>query len=73
MAILEQERERIRAEEELKELRLEQAKLAAAAAQLSAQMQVWPQQVNVTWKPQRPRMNSDVGRRKQDAWPTPPT
>ena len=69
MAILEQERERIRAEEELKELRVEQAKLAAAAAQLSAQMQVWPQQVNVTRKPQRPRMNSDVGRRKQDAWP----
>jgi len=56
-----------------KELRVEQAKLAAAAAQLSAQMQVWPQQVNVTRKPQRPRMNNDVGRRKQDAWPTPPT
>ena len=72
MAMIEKERERIRAEEELEKLRVEQAKLAAATAQLSAQMSVWPQQVTVTQvtqKPQRPRVSSDVGRQRQDIWP----
>ena len=83
MAILEKERERIRAEEEFENLRVEQAKLAAATAQLSSQMQAWPQQaaqlpsqmhawpqpVKVARKPQRPRVNSDVGRQKENTWP----
>ena len=69
LVILEKERERIRAEEELEKLHVEQAKLAAAAAQLSSQMQGWPQQVRVARKPQRPRVNSDVGRRKEVTWP----
>ena len=69
MAIVEKERERIRAGEELEKLRVEQAKLAAAAAQLSSQMQAWPQQVNVAPKPRRSRVSSDVGRQKENAWP----
>lgn len=70
MAMIEKQRERLKAEEELEKLRVEQAKLAAATAQLSAQVHVWPQQVQVTQKPQRRRVNSDVGRQKQDIWPT---
>jgi len=66
MAMVEKERERIRAEEELEKLRTEQAKLTAATAQLSAQMQAWPQQVNVAQKPRRARVNSDIGRH---IWP----
>jgi curved DNA-binding protein CbpA len=69
MAVLEKERERIRAEEEYEKLRAEQAKLAAAAAQLSSQMQAWPRKVNEARRPHRPRVSSDVGRRKEDTWP----
>lgn len=67
--MVEKEQERIRAEEELDKLRMEQARLAAATTHLSAQMQAWPQQVKTAQKPHRPRVTSDVGRRKEDIWP----
>ena len=69
MAKVEKERERIMTEQELEQLRIEQARLAAATAQLSAQMQAWPQQVQVTQKPRRLRVHSDVGRQKENFWP----
>jgi len=47
MAMIEKERERIRAEEDVEKLRIEQAKLTAATAHLSTQMHSWPQQVDV--------------------------
>jgi len=65
VAMVEKEREGIRAEEGVEKLRIEQAKLTAATAHLSARMQAWPQQVKIAQKPRRARVNSDVGR----IWP----
>jgi hypothetical protein len=69
VAMVEKERGRIQAEEELEKLRNERAKLAAATARLSTQMQAWPQQVKVAQKPRRQRVNSDVGRQVENIWP----